>query len=100
MNVYINPIPVSSSRWHSKKELPPVDFQHVEAAFARFRGAREVPNRRFRGELEKGKPLKPTKHGFEVRNMGISWDFKDKKHGEIDETWRFDDILTVRRGGD
>ena len=43
MNVYINPIPVSSSRWHSKKELPPVDFQHFEAAFARFRGAREVP---------------------------------------------------------
>ena len=55
--VYINPIPVSSSRWHSKKELPPVDFQHFEAAFARFRGAREVPkisaaqNRRT-GELE------------------------------------------------
>lgn len=24
------------------KELPPVDFQHVEAAFARFRGAREA----------------------------------------------------------
>eukprot|EP00435_Cladocopium_sp_Y103_P011808 s1976_g3.t1 len=26
-------------------ELPPVDFQHFEAAFARFRGAREVRKR-------------------------------------------------------